>query len=336
MEKNILITGVAGFLGSNLVAKYLTNGYQVFGVDNLSMGSLDNLEGKLEHDNFHFIKGDITDKNVLDTIDEKVDLVVHLAAFKIPRYGNALATLKINYSGTENVLDFSVKNKAKCVLASTSDVYGRNPNLPFSEDQSDCVIGSSLSPRWAYAVSKLFDEHLALAYQAEYRIPVVLLRFFGSYGPNQPLSWWGGPPPVFINAVLRDEEIPIHGDGSQTRSFTYVDDTVEGIYFASVKDEASGEIINIGSNAEISILELAKLIKKLSGTDGELKYRLIPYKSFTGKKYEDVMRRVPDITKCESLLGVKAETSLEDGLMKTIAWQREQEKRGRKFQYPPS
>ena len=133
-----------------------------------------------------------------------------------------------------------------------SDVYGMNPDLPFSEEHSNCVIGSSKSPRWAYAVSKLFDEHMALAYQDEYGVPVVLLRFFGSYGPNQSLSWLGGPPPVFIEKVLRGEPIPIHGDGRQTRSFTYVSDTVDGIEAAIFTEAASGEFINIVLHHKLS------------------------------------------------------------------------------------
>jgi UDP-glucose 4-epimerase len=209
------------------------------------------------------------------------------------------------------------------VLASTSDVYGRNPNLPFSEEHSDSVIGNSLSPRWAYAVSKLFDEHLALAYQDSYGFPVVLLRFFGSYGPNQPLSWWGGPPPVFIDAVLNGKVIPIHGDGQQTRSFTYVSDTVNGIYEAVERDKANGLILNIGSNEEVTILDLAKRVHAASGRGGEPKIELIPYESFTGKKYEDVRRRVPDTTLAREILGFRADVKLDDGLRETIAWQRE-------------
>ena len=318
----ILVTGVAGFLGSNLLDKLLAEGHDVIGIDNLSMGFLRNVESHLENDRFRFIEADVTDMSVFDAIDDDIDCVVHLAAFKIPRYGKALDTLQINYRGTENVLEFSRAKECKCVLASTSDVYGRNPAIPFSESNTDSVIGSSKAPRWAYAVSKLFDEHLALAYQDSYGFPVVLLRFFGSYGPRQHLTWWGGPQSVFINAIFKGETIPIHGDGSQTRSFTFVDDTVAGIYQATVREEANGEIINIGSTAEITILELAKTIKALSGTPGEANIEFVPYESFTGQKYQDVMRRVPDTSLCKKLLGVEAKTSLHDGLSKTIEWQR--------------
>lgn len=319
----ILVTGVAGFLGSNLLGRLIAENHEVIGIDNLSMGFMRNIETHTGNDKFQFIEADVTDSAAFSQISDDIDCIVHLAAFKIPRYGTALDTLQINYRGTENALEFAKARNCKCVLASTSDVYGRNPELPFSESTTDSVIGSSKAPRWAYAVSKLFDEHLALAYQDAYGFPVTLLRFFGSYGPNQHLTWWGGPQSVFINAVLNDETIPIHGDGSQTRSFTFVTDTVAGIYQAIVREEANGEIINIGSTSEITILELAKRIKALSGTEGELKIEFVPYESFSSKKYQDVMRRVPDTSLCKKLLGVEAVVSLDEGLEQTIAWQRQ-------------
>lgn len=318
----VLVTGAAGFLGSNLVEKLLAEGHSVIGIDNLSMGNIANLDFATGNDRFRLIEADAMDAKVFESIKDPVDVAVHLAAFKIPRYGKAIDTLKINYYCTENILEFSRNRNIKCVLASTSDVYGRNPKVPFSEASSDSVIGSSLSPRWGYAVSKLFDEHLALAYQDAYGFPVTLLRFFGSYGPRMHLSWWGGPPPVFIDAVLNDAVIPIHGDGKQTRSFTFVSDTVAGIYASIIRDEANGEVLNIGSKEEVTILELAQRIKTVSGTPGELKIEFIPYESFSGKKYEDVMRRVPDTSHSEKVLGVKSQVSLDEGLAKTIEWQR--------------
>jgi UDP-glucose 4-epimerase len=319
--RKILVTGVAGFLGSHLLDKLIASGHQVLGIDNLSMGKLENIEHHLTNKSFQFLQKDITQKSTFENLGTDIDCIVHLAAFKIPRYGKAIDTLKINYQGTENVLELAKELNCKCVLASTSDVYGRNPELPFSEE-SNSVIGSSKVARWSYAVSKLFDEHLAFAYQESYGFPVVLLRFFGSYGPRHHLSWWGGPQSVFIEQVLNDAEITIHGDGMQTRSFTFVNDTVAGIYAATVKPEANGEIFNIGNNQEVTILDLAKTIKHISYTPGELRLKFVPYESFTGKKYEDVMRRVPDSSKCESILGIKAQVSLEEGLSHTIAWQR--------------
>ena len=319
--QRILVTGVAGFLGSHLLDRLLAAGHSVVGIDNLSMGRLSNIEHHLDNQKFQFLQRDVTEQPTFAKLDKAFDCIVHLAAFKIPRYGKAIDTLRINYQGTDQVLQFAVQKKCKCVLASTSDVYGRNPKVPFSEDD-ESVIGSSKVARWAYAVSKLFDEHLALAYQDSYGIPVTLLRFFGSYGPRQHLTWWGGPQSVFIDAALNKREIPIHGDGLQTRSFTYVSDTVDGIYAATMKPAANGEILNIGSTHEVTILDLARVIYRLTGGTGEAKIKLVPYESFTGKPYEDVRRRVPDVTRCEKILGVKAKVGLEEGLIRTIEWQR--------------
>lgn len=321
-RQKFLVTGAAGFLGANLIERALADGHEIVGLDNLSMGSIENLAEFLTNPRFRFVQRDVTVPNAFDELGADFDVIVHLAAFKIPRYGKAIDTLKINYRGTENALDFARSLGCKVVLASTSDVYGRNPELPFSEEHSDSVIGSSRSPRWAYAVSKLFDEHLGLAYQESYGFPVTILRFFGSYGPRQHISWWAGPQSVFIDCVLNDRPIPVHGDGTQTRSFTYVTDTVEGIYQSMIRTQANGEIINIGSTEEITILDLAHRIKRLSGTPGETKIELIPYQSFTGKKYEDVMRRVPDVALCERLLGVRARVGIDEGLTRTIEWQR--------------
>jgi UDP-glucose 4-epimerase len=316
------VTGCAGFLGSNLVGRLLSAGHSVVGVDNLSMGRAENIEAFRADGRFRFVLGDVTTPATLAAIDAPVEAIIHLAAFKIPRYGKAIDTLKINYAGTENALEYARRSRCKLVLASTSDVYGRNPKLPFSETDSDSVIGSSMVPRWAYAVSKLFDEHLALAYQDAYGFPVTILRFFGSYGPNQHLSWWGGPQSVFIDCVLERKPIPIHGDGSQTRSFTYVTDTVEGIYQAIRRDAANGQIINIGSTEEVTILELARRIQRLFGAEGDTGIEFVPYESFTGKGYQDVMRRVPDVSRCKTLLGVEARVPLDEGLERTIEWQR--------------
>lgn len=320
-KKKILVTGVAGFLGSHLLDKLLDSGHEVVGIDNLSMGRLENIAEQINNQAFKFLQRDVTEPSTFCDLEKSFDCIVHLAAFKIPRYGKAIDTLKINYRGTENILELARQLGCKCVLASTSDVYGRNPNLPFREDD-DSVIGSSKVARWSYAISKLFDEHLAFAYQESFGIPVTILRFFGSYGPRHHLTWWGGPQSVFIEAVLNNQEIPIHGDGLQTRSFTYVSDTIEGIYAAIIKPEANGEIFNIGSNHEITILDLAKLIKNLCNTSNELKLKFIPYESFTGRKYEDVRRRVPDITYCEKKLGVRPKVGLEEGLTRTIEWHR--------------
>jgi UDP-glucose 4-epimerase len=320
-RRRLVVTGAAGFVGSHLVDRLLADGHAVVAIDNLSMGSRANLAHHLGDPAFRFLERDVTDPATFADLGTGYDCVVHLAAFKIPRYGGRLETLRINARGTENVLEFARHAAAKCVLASTSDVYGRNPNLPFREDD-ESVFGPSSVARWAYAVSKLFDEHLAFAYQEAYGLPVTVVRIFGSYGPREHPGWWGGPQAVFIDAVLRDAEIPIHGDGLQTRSFTYVSDTVEGLYAAIREPAANGQIFNLGSPHEITILDLARTIKRLANTPGDLKLRFIPYESFTGRPYEDVRRRVPDVGKAERLLGVKATVELETGLLRTIEWHR--------------
>jgi UDP-glucose 4-epimerase len=319
-KPSVLITGAAGFLGSHLSDLLLARGYRVVAVDNLSHGSLTNLKGALSNVDFSFHHADVCDLAALRRIAKGVSHIAHLAAFKIPRYGNAIDTLLINSQGGHNTLQLAAELKAKFLLASTSDVYGKNPNIPFSET-ADCILGPSTIARWAYAGSKLFDEHLAFAFADKYGIPVSVVRIFGSYGPRQNLSWWGGPQSVFIGAILRGEPIPIHGDGLQTRSFTYVSDTVRGI--ADVLEHGpSGEIFNIGSTHEISIVELAGLIHRLSGSAVPLDLKFIPYDEIGDRKYEDVRRRVPDTSKAERWLGYEAKVSLQEGLKSTIDWQR--------------
>jgi UDP-glucose 4-epimerase len=320
-KKKIVVTGAAGFIGSHLCDALLDRGHSLVGIDNLSMGQMENIQHNLRHPRFSFFKEDVRNMVGLRSGCEGADVIVHLAAYKIPRYGNALETLLINNEGAKNVLEIAKDLRCKVVLASTSDVYGKNPFLPFRED-NDLVIGPSDIKRWSYAVSKLFDEHLCFAYQEAYNFPVSILRFFGSYGPRHHLSWWGGPQSVFITQILRDEEISIHGDGSQTRSFTYISDTVSGIVAAIEKEAANGQIINLGNTHEITILQLAHLIKHLIGTPEPIRLKFIPYANISGAKYEDVMRRVPDVTKARELLGVEANVDLEEGLSYTIAWQK--------------
>jgi UDP-glucose 4-epimerase len=315
-----LITGVAGFLGSHLADSLLARGYSVVGVDNLSQGSLDNIAEASKHPAFRFHQVDVRDLEAMRKVAEGVSVVAHLAAYKIPRYGNAIDTLLINSEGGHSALRVAAENKAKFVLASTSDVYGRNPEVPFSEE-SVSVLGSSKVARWSYAVSKLYDEHLALAFADAYGIPVNIVRIFGSYGPRQNLTWWGGPQSVFIGEILAGRPIPIHGDGQQTRSFTFFSDTVAGIT-AVIEKGPSGEIFNIGSTEEVCIADLARLIHRLSGASHSLDLRFIPYDDLNGKRYEDVRRRVPDPSKARELLGFEATVRLEEGLKRTIEWQR--------------
>jgi UDP-glucose 4-epimerase len=319
--KTALVTGVAGFLGSHVADLLLGKGYYVVGVDNLSHGYLRNLQMASRNPNFEFSQLDVCNFSSLRDAVRSVDLILHLAALKIPRYGKTTDTLITNSEGTINVLRLAHERSAKVILTSTSDVYGKNPVLPFSEDD-DSVLGPPTVARWAYAVSKLFDEHLVLAKAEELALPATIVRIFGSYGPRQNLSWWGGPQSVFIDAILRGQSVPIHGDGMQTRSFTYVSDTASGIVAAAESEVADREIINIGSNYEISILQLAERIHRLCGVPEPLRFQMTPYDQINMRKYEDVRRRIPDIVKAKKLLGFEAKVSLDDGLTKTIAWQR--------------
>lgn len=321
--KVAFITGAAGFLGSHLVDEMLRAGYQVIGYDNLCHGNLRNLDDARIHPGFTFYQGDIRDADAMREAAAhiKLDLVIHLAAYKIPRYGGVTDTLLINSSGTLNALQLAVEHGARFVITSTSDVYGKNPTLPFSES-GDSVLGPPTVARWAYAASKLFDEHLVLAMSEERGISSTVIRIFGSYGPRQHLSWWGGPQSVFIDSVLRDEVIPIHGDGLQTRSFTYVADTVRGIAAVAEADCLEKEIINIGNNVEITILELAQEVHRLCNVPWPARLRIMPYNDIAGRSYEDVRRRVPDIEKAKQKLGFEARISLEEGLRRTIEWQR--------------
>lgn len=320
MEK-ILITGVAGFVGSNLLKTLLSRNYQVIGLDNLSQGFLRNIESCKNDPAFQFVEGNVRDEDLVNRLTEQVDTVTHLAAYKIPRYGNAMDTLQINTQGTRNIFKAGAKYRRKVVFTSTSDVYGKNPHLPFSEE-SDLFLGETSIKRWSYAVSKLYDEHLAYAFMEEHNATIAIIRYFGGYGPQQNLTWWGGPQSVFIEKAIKDEPLTIHGDGSQTRSFTYVDDMVDGTVRVIEKDEANGGVWNIGNEREISIKDLGMMIWNLVRPRTEPKMELISYKSFSGH-YEDVIRRVPDLSKIIDKLGYRVTTHLEAGLPKTIEWQRQ-------------
>ncbi len=318
--RNILLTGAAGFIGSHLSELLIQKGYKIIGLDNLSYGTLQNLSSVLGHPQFEFIQGDVRNFEILLGLGGGVDAIIHLAAYKIPRYGNALETLDVNVKGIENVLKVSQKAGCRVIFASTSDVYGKNPNLPYSEN-SDFYMGSPQIQRWSYAVSKILGEHLCFIYSKEHDVPMTILRYFGSYGPKQNLTWWGGPQSIFIDCALKRKAMPIHGDGLQTRSFTYVRDTIEGTLRALEREEAIGKVINIGNTEEISILQLGKKIWKfVRGSDVPL-IEFIPYLQFPGR-YEDVRRRVPDIRLANKVLGFTPRTSVDEGLIPTIEWQK--------------
>lgn len=319
----IMITGVAGFIGSNVAKKILENGHEVVGIDNLSQGEILNLVDLKKYNNFSFHQADIMDENAMKRLSYGCKYICHLAAYKIPRYSDALDTLKINSEGSENIAKAAVENGCKVIAASTSDVYGTNPDVPFNEE-SKLVMGNPKVKRWAYAISKMFDEQLFFAYAERYGIDVCMMRFFGGYGPNQNLTWWGGPQSVFINKAIDNEEIEVHGDGQQTRSFTFIEDHVAGIIKCIEDEKSCGEVFNIGYTKEITIENLARLIWKLIRGNEEPKIKFISYETFG--KYEDVMRRIPDITKINTMLGFEPKWHIEEGLTKTIQWQLERRK----------
>lgn len=320
MNKKALLTGVAGFVGSHMAAYLLKKGFQVIGIDNMSQGFERNLTELKSNKNFSFHNIDVCNFDAMMKVSENLTHIVHLAAFKIPRYGGALDTLRINTKGTENVLEIArQKENIKVLFSSTSDIYGKNPNLPFNEESSS-VVGSPKVKRWSYAVSKMFDEQMCFAYAEAYAIPVTVIRYFGGFGPHQNPSWWGGPQAAFMAAILDGKTIEIHGDGLQTRSFTYIDDMIEGTYQALVHENSDNDVFNIGDDREINILDFAQKVWEATGQDGKVPVEMIPYETFG--RYEDVRRRVPDISKTQKILGFRAKTNLEEALKRTFEWQK--------------
>jgi UDP-glucose 4-epimerase len=311
------ITGAAGFIGSHLTDRLLAEGDEVVAVDDLSRGTLANLSRAMEHASFRFEKLDCTHRRNLRVAFDGCDAIVHLAAQKIPRYGGALMTLEANVAGVNASAGVALSLDADLVIASTSDVYG-NGTPPFAED-GPLVLGPPTTRRWAYAVSKIFDEHVCLALAEERGLRVTILRLFGSYGPRNHPSWWGGPQAAFFEALLDGRDIEIHGDGLQTRTFTYVSDTVDGFVRALATPEAIGEVINIANDEPVRIIDLAQTVQTAMGIDGALRAKVVSYESMGGN-YQDVKIRVPSIEKAQRILGFKAEVKLEQGLEKTIAW----------------
>ncbi len=314
--KKVLITGVAGMIGSHLLDSLLERNYKVTGIDNLKVGRISNIKHNLDKGNFKFVKCDILDPWKLRNAAKGADIIVHLAASKkVDEKGNAFNTLRVNAEGTLNILEIAKKTGAKVILASTSDVYGVSKDLPFKED-GNLVIGPPTAKRWAYAVSKIYAEQLAFAYFKEFNVPVVVLRYFGGFSPRASFSWSGGHVPLFIDAILNDKEVLVHGDGRQTRSMAYVDDLVRGTVLAMENRKAVGEIFNIGNDEEMSVLDTVKLIKTLARKK-DIRIKFIPFGKIFGD-YREIMRRVPDLSKAKKILRYKPAVSLKDGIRKTI------------------
>jgi UDP-glucose 4-epimerase len=317
----VLVTGAAGFIGSHLVEAMIRRGYEVIGLDNLSYGRVENLSSVSGASGFQWVQGDVRNLDLLMEVSQRVDAIFHLAAFKIPRYGNGLDTLNVNLKGTENVLKVSETRGCRVIFTSTSDVYGKNPHLPYTEKNA-FYMGSPQVRRWSYGISKIIGEHLCFLYSLERGVPITILRYFGSYGPRQNLTWWGGPQSIFIECALENRPMTIHGDGLQTRSFTYIEDTVDGTVRALESKEAPGKVINIGNDEEITILDLGNKIWKLIRGSAPPRIQFIPYHDFPGR-YEDVRRRVPDLRLAREVLGYSPRISLDEGLSRTIEWQRQ-------------
>ncbi len=317
MKKSVLVTGVAGMIGSHLSEVLLKLGYSVIGIDDLSYGNVSNLAFSMNDPNFRFYRVNILDFDTLKILGRDAEIIIHLAAVKkISEKDISLPTLLVNTKGTENVLETAKMWGCKVIFASTSDVYGMSPDLPLNED-GDLLLGPSLIRRWSYAVSKLYGEQLSFAYFHDHKVPVVVIRYFGGFSPRSSFAWSGGHVPLFIRAILEDKEVTIHGDGLQTRSMGFVSDLVDGTVLALENDIAIGEIINIGNDEELSVIETAKLIHRIAGTKHELKLKFVPLSEVFGK-YKDILRRKPDLSKAKRILGYSPKVRLEDAVRLTI------------------
>ena len=314
----VIVTGGAGYIGSHLVDALIKQGDEVLVIDNLSTGKIENLRHLLGQPAFHFINDSILNEPLLERFVPSMDRIYHLAAAVGVRnvLQDPLAAINTNVRGTEVVLGLAFKYWKRVVLASTSEIYGKAKQVPYHEDD-DRVLGTTGVARWSYSMSKAIDEHFAFAYAAK-GLPVAIVRYFNSYGPRLDERGYGSVVANFIRQALRGEPITVHGDGKQTRCFTYIDDTVAGTLLAGEAPGAAGEAFNIGSTRETSILDVAKTIKRLTRSKSPIE--LVPYASYYGEGFEDTRRRVPSVDKAKRLLGFSPKVDLETGLKKTIAW----------------
>jgi UDP-glucose 4-epimerase len=311
----VLITGGAGFLGSHLAEGFLKRGDEVVVLD---MAPSIKVEHLLSNPRFRYVRDSIFNESMLESLILKCDLIYHMAAVVgVEHYvGDPYQVLNVNINGTQNVLKLAHRYNKKVVLASTSEVYGRNTKVPWKEDD-DRVLGSTRIDRWCYSTSKAVGEHFGFAY-LKLGLPVVIVRYFNIYGPRLDKIDVGRVLTIFMGQLLRHEPLTVIGDGKQTRCFTYVDDCVRATMAAGLVPEAVGDIFNIGVDRETTILELAETMIKISGARSTIKF--VPQQSIYGESYEDIPRRVPDNTKMKTILKVSPQVSLEDGLRKTIEW----------------
>jgi UDP-glucose 4-epimerase len=314
----VVVTGGAGYIGSHLVDRLLSEGHHVCAVDDMSTGRLENVRHVLDHRRFQLVQGSILDRSLLERAMTQADLVYHLAALVGVKYviEDPGLCIRTNVLGTEAVLELACRQRARTVVVSSSEVYGKSVSVPLREDD-DSLFGPTTSPRWSYALSKALDEHLALDY-ARRGLAVSVLRYFNSYGPRLDPKGYGSVVARFITQAFRAEPLTVYGDGQQTRCFTFVDDTVRGTLLAGTSPAAVGQVFNIGSDYEISILELARLIRDLAGSRSDIVH--VPARLAYGERFEETRRRVPDVRRAAALLGFRAETRLQDGLMQTLGW----------------
>jgi len=312
----VLITGGAGFVGSHLAEALLERGDEVFVIDDLSTGSIDNITHLKSHPRFHYTIDTITNEPVLAELIDRCDTVVHLAAaVGVKLIVEApVRTIETNVHGTEVVLKLANKKKKLVLIASTSEVYGKSVSVPFRED-ADLVLGPTSKHRWAYACSKMIDEFLALAYWKERKLPVIVVRLFNTVGPRQ-TGQYGMVVPNFVRQALTGQPITVFGDGEQSRSFTYVGDVVRAMVALINEPRAVGQVFNIGNGAEISIGDLAAKIKEMTGSKSPIVK--IPYDQAYEAGFEDMPRRVPDISKIRALVGYEPTVHLDDILSRVI------------------
>jgi UDP-glucose 4-epimerase len=313
----ILITGGCGFIGSHLAEYLLAAGHEVTAMDDLSTGSLDNIAAIKTHPKFTLVVDSVLNDAAVGELVERADRVFHLAAAVGVRriVERPVETIETNVRGTEHVLRHAVRTGCRVMIASTSEVYGKSTTIPFQED-ADLVSGPTTIQRWAYACSKALDEFLALAYYKEKQLPVFVVRFFNTVGPRQ-TGQYGMVVPSFVRRALAGETLLVHGDGTQSRCFTHVRDVVRAVAALADRDDAMGRVFNIGGTEEISMQALADRIVALCDSASEVK--LQPYAEAFDSGFEDMKRRVPDVSRLEATLGFKPNTPLDDILRDVIA-----------------
>src|SRR5277367_1583203 len=303
-----LITGGAGFIGSHLAERLLERGDEVMLMDNLSTGSMENIRHLKKYDRMHYFLEPIENRQLLAELVDEADVVFHLAAAVGVRLivESPVHTIQTNVNGTHLVLEAAAKKRKLVFIASTSEVYGKNVNVPFHED-ADLVMGPTTKGRWSYAASKALDEFLALSYWKEKRQPVVVARFFNTVGPRQ-TGRYGMVLPNFVKSALDNTVISIYGNGKQSRCFCDVRDTVEGLIRLMDSQSAIGEVVNVGNTEEITIEDLAHKVKERTSSNSPIEY--VPYDQAYEPGFEDMMRRVPCVDKLHSLTGFRPQTPL--------------------------